>query len=495
MARIAAPVEAQRTKFTAAVIAAGAIAALAIGRPVFVPLGLAALIAFALTPAIEALRRRHVGRFVSVAIAVVLASAVVAAIALFLTGQFAELAGPAPTQSMPVWIAASLAEPLVNPFASAGLAVVFAAFLLLHKEVLAERFPAVTGAGRDFGRRLLIQGVFDLTFGIVVASGLWAIGIAHFGLWALLGVMLRSVPFVGVAVAALCPSMIDPDLRVTAEMLVLFLATDGLLQLAERRWFQQSPLRLTAVAAVGATVCWTCLWGLTGLLLAMPLTLGAVMLGRHFKPLSFLDRLLAGMEIEAPVWTHAAKPDAALLRSDAAMRALAQAQHDAPKPSRAAIDETVAALAPQVLPPEEHAAEERGALVLCVAGPGVMDEAAAGLLAEALRRKGIRSRAIGFDETLPANLPRLTFGGIEAACISCLESGDREALLKLVRRLRPRLRHARIVAGLWSWDAGALMDSRAAECDLVTTHLTEAAERIAQLVHDAGRARDAAVAA
>lgn len=525
--RMSAAPEALRAKFTAALVAASAIVALSVGRAVFVPLSLAVLIAFALAPVTDGLRKLSLSRMWSVLATIALAALAVAGIALFLGAQFAELAAQAPAphakpalpmlaainEPMPVWIASYLAEPLMNPMTSAGIAVLFAAFLLLQKEELAERFSrfaasrdavhggnAIEEAGRAFGRHLLSQGVMDLSFGTLIALGLWFLGVPNFGLWALLGVMLRSVPFVGVPVAALCPLMlavsIDPSALLVCETLLLYLGVDGALQLIARKLVKRRAPRLSAIAAIGATIAWTCLWGITGLLLAMPLTLGLVAIARNFGSLGFLEHLLAGKS-DAPL--PFARRDKALARGDAAIRALATAQRElagvAPEKCRRVVDDTVSRLAPAILAPDNGAALAlrpwnlapgwQDEPVLCIAGPGIMDEAAAGLLAEALKRKGLKSRVVGFEAALPANLPGLDFAGVQAVCVSCLDARDTPLLRQLVRRLRPKSRHAKLIAGLWGWDGAALMDVGNAECDLVTTHLNEAAERIARLARAA----------
>ena len=231
LGRVSEPI---RLKFATVVVAATAVTAVSIGRPVFVPLSLAILIAFALAPIVEGLRKFKLGPIASVAATAGLAFAVVAGIALFLAGQFGELAAAhtasrvADSEPLSIWIATSLAEPLLNPLRSAGIAVVFAAFLLLQKDILAERFAPVAAAGRDFGRHLLAQGLLDLSFGTAIAIGLWVLGVPNFGLWALLGVMLRSVPFVGVPVAAACPLVaLDPTASLVCKTLLLFLVVNG----------------------------------------------------------------------------------------------------------------------------------------------------------------------------------------------------------------------------------------------------------------------------
>jgi predicted PurR-regulated permease PerM len=430
-----------------------AVVALTVGRSVFVPLSLAMIIGLALAPVTKGLRKFNIGRLAAVVLTTGIAFAVVAGIALFLSGQFGELAATvapahrtaaplAASEPLPVLIARSLAGPMLNPLASAGLAVLFAAFLLLHQENLARRFASLAPVASAFGRQLLAQGLLDLGFGTAVALGLWAMSVPNFGLWALLGVMLRSVPFVGVPVAALCPLMLTgtPAPWAVAGTLLLFLGANAAVFLTERRWVRRTVPRLSALAAVGATILWTCVWGMTGLLLAIPLTLGAALIGRHFAPLKFLDKLLAGS-------VHASEPT------------------------------------PVVLPPADVreltlAAHWQHAPVLCVAGPGVMDEAAAGLLAQALRFKGIESRVASFADVTASELPRLDTADIRAVCISCQDPGDAHEARRLIRRLRPRAPNACLIAGLWSWDGGALMDAGTLECDLVVTHVLEAAERI-----------------
>ena len=91
-----------RTKFTAAFAAASAVAALYVGRPVLVPLSLALLIAFAFAPVVDALKRWNVKPLPAVLAAMAVAAALLASIALFLAGQFAELADAAPVHRLPL---------------------------------------------------------------------------------------------------------------------------------------------------------------------------------------------------------------------------------------------------------------------------------------------------------------------------------------------------------------------------------------------------------
>jgi predicted PurR-regulated permease PerM len=498
-----------RKAIAAAAVGASLMAALAVGRPVLVPLALAAIFAFALDPLVTLLMRARLSRWCAIAVAVSLAASVVFAVALFASDQIGALAQATPHragvhQPVPLWIAGSLAEPLTNPVTSAGFAVLVAAFLLWRKDVLAAHFSrfaagdgALAASARQFTRTLLVQGTADVTYGVSVALGLWAMGIPDAGLWALLGVMLRSVPFVGVAVAAACPLMLtvslDPTVFTVCATLLLFFGVDLALILARRKLGAASVVRLTPAAAVGVTVGWTCLWGLAGLLLAIPVTLGIALIGRHFVPFAFLDGLIADPEAPRPATRilHKlpfAKPCAVQATAEASLQELLALQRslralDAER--RAKIRQAIAALtatAPASPDPD-------GFGVVCVAGPGTMDQVGAGLLAQALRRKGFASRVVAFEATAPDALSDLALSDARAVCMSCLDPEDYAELRRLVRRLRPRAPEACFVAGLWGWHAAQLMDAGPTECDLVAASPDEAAEQLARLARRQSRPR------
>jgi hypothetical protein len=120
-----------------------------------------------------------------------------------------------------------------------------------------------------------------------------------------------------------------------------------------------------------------------------------------------------------------------------------------------------------------------------------MDEAAAGLLAQTLRFKGLESRVASFADVTACELPRLDTTDVRAVCISCQDPSDADEARRLIRRLRPRVPNACLIAGLWSWDGGALMDAGTLECELVVTHVLEAAERIVRLARAEAESEDA----
>jgi hypothetical protein len=119
--------------------------------------------------------------------------------------------------------------------------------------------------------------------------------------------------------------------------------------------------------------------------------------------------------------------------------------------------------------------------VLCVAGRGSLDEAAAGMLAQLLEKHGIGARVVPSEAVSVANLVRLDVSGVQMACLSYLEPGNFANLRYLVRRLRRRLPQAKIFAGFWTLTAqdGEERDALAAtRADCVVTSLRHAVEHV-----------------
>ena len=123
-----------------------------------------------------------------------------------------------PQKSTPIEIVESIVGPLLEPLATAGIVIIFVVFILLQKEDLRDRFIRLAGSSdlrratvaiddgaTRLSRYLLMQTAVNACFGILVGTGLWLIGIPNAGLWGLIGMMFRFVPYVGVPVSAVIP--------------------------------------------------------------------------------------------------------------------------------------------------------------------------------------------------------------------------------------------------------------------------------------------------
>lgn len=200
-------------------------------------------------------------------------------------------------------------KPLMAPLATTGLVVLFLVFILLQREDLRDRFIRLAGASdiqratsglNDAAIRLsrffLAQALLNVSFGIVIGLGLWAIGIPNPALWGILATMMRFVPYIGGFIAAFFPVLlamaIDPGWTIVGLTIALFLITEPVAGHVVEPILYGQHTGLSPVAVVIATLFWTMLWGPIGLLLATPLTVCLVVLGKHIESLRFIEILL-----------------------------------------------------------------------------------------------------------------------------------------------------------------------------------------------------------
>jgi predicted PurR-regulated permease PerM len=200
----------------------------------------------------------------------------------------------------------TLISPLVHPLATTGIIIIFVIFILLQREDLRNRLIRLAGsydlqrttaalddaAGR-LSRLFLTQLIVNGAFGVVIGTGLWLIGIPSAILWGILATVLRFVPYVGAVIAAAFPLTlavaVDPGWSMLLWTLALFLVVEPVVgQVIEPMVYGHST-GLSPVAVVASATFWTALWGPIGLVLATPLTVCLVVLGRHVERLEFLD--------------------------------------------------------------------------------------------------------------------------------------------------------------------------------------------------------------
>ena len=280
---------------------------------------------------------------------------------------------------------------------------------------------------------------------------------------------------------------------------------------------------LSPVSVVVAAIFWSWLWGPIGLILSTPLTLCLVVLGRHVPKLEFLDVMLGDRPALTPVESLyqrilAGDTDEALEQAEQMLRdrslssyydevvlqALRLAAVDVARgllpPERAAVvvqtvldlvadldgsDDTEKTGKPAlsdgpVAPPPSVAALPRRpppgpdfdptaatspwdtpTPVLCVAGRGPLDEAAAGMLAQLLAKHGIGARTEPHPAVARSQVGSLAPEAIAMVCLCYVEIGGNAAHLRyLLRRIRQRLPDAAILVGLWPQGEAILHDDR-----------------------------------
>jgi predicted PurR-regulated permease PerM len=427
----------------------------------------------------------------------------------------------------------SLIAPLVSPLATTGIIVIFVIFILIQREDLRNRLIRLAGshdlqrttaalddaAGR-LSRLFLNQLLINTGFGVLIGVGLWIIGIPSAVLWGILAAVLRFVPYIGSIIAAAFPLVlavaVDPSWTMLAWTAILFFVVEPAIgQVVEPMVYGRST-GLSPVAVVVSATFWTALWGPIGLVLATPLTVCLVVLGRHVERLAFLDvmfgdrpalsppeifyqRMLAGDPTEAAekaeeflkerslssYYDEVALPGLRLAQADLDRDVLDVARlvkiRDAVAEFAADLSDPVDNAGKQETADPEAAAALDGApaqadlpvvirdrlsrtwqsehAVLCIAGRTPLDEAAGLMFMDLVRAHGLEGRIEGADALSTANIFRLETAGVALVCLSYLDTSSAAHMRFAVRRIRRKLPNATIMVGLWNSDiAGATLE-------------------------------------
>ena len=206
---------------------------------------------------------------------------------------------------------------LVEVLGLAGIVVILVVFFLVRREDLRDRFIRLAGKGRAtvttqmladaatrVSRYLSMLFLINATFGIVVGIGLYLIGVPNAVLWGILAATLRFVPYIGPWIAAVAPTglamAISTGWLAPILTLGLFAAMELFCGNVLEPWLYGKGTGVSAVAVLVAAVFWTWLWGIVGLLLATPLTVCLLVIGKHVPQLSFLHVLLGNEPVFEP---------------------------------------------------------------------------------------------------------------------------------------------------------------------------------------------------
>lgn len=455
-----------------------------------------------------------------------------------------EIRQPAAT---PLQIIENIFRPLLDPLATAGIAIIFVVFILLQKEDLRDRFIWMAGSGdlqrakvalddgaSRLSRFLLTQTGINTVFGTLIGTGLWLIGVPNPWLWGLVTGIFRFVPYVGVPIAAVMPIAlslaVDPGWWMVLWTAGLYLVLEPVTGQFVEPFVYGHSMGLSPVAVVVAATFWTWVWGPVGLLLSTPLTLCLAVIGRHVERLRFLDVLLGDtppLAHEESVYLRilAGDPDDAARFAesflnehsfceycDIALKALVLAQADIDRGALDAersaevkqtieglienlsdsLDAGVAAVhesltgAHTTFTTETLPAEWAGQPVLCVAGRGALDEAAALLLVHLLERHGIGAQIIPASRLSATNISGLDPVGIRFICLSYLQAGSGTNAHYVMRRLRRRIPEAQAITGFWglSNDNSRVLDAIGATEEEVVTDFEGALSRIIAAVEN-----------
>lgn len=510
------------------------VAALYFGQDLLVPLVLAAVLAFVLAPLARLLQRARLPHVPAVLLAVVIAFVVIGLLSAVVGQQITGLAGQLPQYQANItakWdkltsgdgfiadllrplsggvgalggsastlsLAERFARPLLGPVATAAVVLTFTLVILLYSEDLRDRFVRLVGrqdlhrtifamndAGRRLSRYFLSQLSINAAFGVWIGGGLALLGMPGPILLGLLAAMMRFVPFVGTFIALVAPFAlavaVSPGWSLALIVLGLFVFSELVVsQIVEPLLYGHST-GISPVAVLVATSFWTLIWGFVGLLIATPLTVCLVVLGRNVSALAFLDvlfgsgspllpsetfyqRALEGrsMALLGPAREQITETSRAEYYDRVAVPALCMAvrdslRHNATPEASDPVHEQITALVEALAP--ENGSEDGPATtgpwqnddaILCLPARGDFDDLAAVMAVQTLREAGFGARAVPntiLDNAPPGQEPDLS--RLRVCCLSVIEDGASAAAIRFfVRRMQRKMAGAVVVVGLW----------------------------------------------
>ena len=415
----------------------------------------------------------------------------------------------------------ALITPLIHPLTTTGIVVIFVIFILMQSQDLRNRMIRLVGAsdlqrttaalddaGQRLSRLFLTQLALNAGFGLIIGAGLWGIGVPSAPLWGMLAMILRFVPYIGALISAIFPlilaAAVGPDWSMAIWTAALFLIVEPITGHVIEPMLAGQSTGLSPVAVVTSAAFWTWLWGPIGLVLATPLTMCMVVLGKHVPHLKFFDillgdepalrpeqltyqRMLAGDPIEAVEQAQTYLKNEPLLAyyENILMEALKLAQADADsghldEERKQRIRDVVAELlddleehedAPKLVSdetagtkplieeiqqsedpkerlneiPEEWRVKKR---VLCVPGRDLLGEAFALIIAQLVSREGIGARAEDRDALSISRIFSLDTEDVGLVCLCFIGETTSAQIHYAVRRLRRKMPQAFIMLTL-----------------------------------------------
>jgi predicted PurR-regulated permease PerM/methylmalonyl-CoA mutase cobalamin-binding subunit len=445
------------------------------------------------------------------------------------------------SKASPMELAQTVIAPLLGPLGTGALVSLLLICMLLQREDLRSRLIRLIGQGRmgattramdDAGARvsryLLMQLVVNVTYGIAIAVGFYFIGVPNAVLWGVFSTVMRFIPYIGPWIAAVFPIMLSLAVSTSWTMPLLTIGLFVVLELLSNNlmepWLYGSSTGVSSIALFVAAVFWTWLWGPVGLVLATPLTVCLVVMGRHVPRLRFLSivlsdeealtpaeecyhRLLAGDLNEAgelvdsyvkansltalydsvliPVVTSAEMDHRREALDDEQRAAVEQGVRDivedlGTRPAPESKIDADLAVAEHTPPPAPAPAVR----VYCLPARADRDELAGEMLAHVLREQGFH----------PGNAPAKLVAGdlvktvgqadVDAVCISVVAPSTVIHARYLCTKLRAQSRDLKIAVGLWGATeniAEAAQRLRASGADEVVTTLADAVVQLAKL--------------
>jgi predicted PurR-regulated permease PerM len=413
------------------------------------------------------------------------------------------------TQFSPLEVVQKVLGSVVNAIVTVLIVVVFAIFILIEQEDLRDRIVRLAGtnrvnvatqamddAGNRVSRYLRAQFLINAAFGLLAGVGLFFVGVPNPFLWGMTAAILRYVPYLGIWVAAVMPAVlafaVEPGWVKVPIVFGLYFGIDLLMYNVVEPYLYGSSTGISPFAILVAAVFWTWLWGPVGLLLATPLTVCVVVIGRYVPSLEFLSILLSdepvldpktrfyqrllAMELEEA--TEVAEDflkgkSLEDLEDEVIVPALSLAERDRHhgrleerreqfilKSTRALVQELAEHAGELAKANSEHATADEAAAtaaerpepgeatVLCIPARDEADEIAAAMLEQLLQNRGVKAHALSCTALAGECIQQIKEGQPGIVCVVVVPPFGYSHARYLCRRLRAEFPNLKIVAAV-----------------------------------------------
>jgi predicted PurR-regulated permease PerM len=555
---------------TGLAVGAAIVAALYFGQEVLLPVTIAVLLSFVLSPLVNGLRKLNISHVVAVVFSVAVALGFMGGLAVLMGAQFVDVATDLPKYQStieekidtlrgatvkrlsdfstrlrgafnetpqsssapranepqddqptvkpvpvevhqpppdPLSLAQTILRPVLHPLATAAIVFIVTVFVLLQRDDLRDRLIRLFGtrdlyrttvamddAAARLSRFFLVQLGINTGFGIVIAVGLYFIGLPSPLLWGIVAGLARFVPYLGSYVAAAGPVLlaaaVEPGWIKAISVAGLFLVTEPFIgQFIEPLLYGRST-GLSPISVVISAIFWGWLWGPIGLIISTPITLCLVVLGRHVEQLAFLQvllgdlpaltksetfyqRLLVGDTDDLQEQAEDALKESTLSSyyDEVAMPGLEMAARDLARgvltdAQLQRIQDTLATLVAEIGSQPDKESEpgvandvEQTGTIRCVAGRTELDFAVATILTQLLVRKGCRAEVIANPTVSRINIGSFSQEDVSLVAVCYIDfSGAIAPIRFLLRRLRQRLPEAQLFIAIWPRDHALARD-------------------------------------
>ena len=418
-------------------------------------------------------------------------------------------------------------NPILGPLGTAGLVIVLVIFILLDLEDLHDRMIRLTDDNSLHRSNIAIDDaiarvssyiqmtfLINALYGVVVAVGLALIGIPNSVLWGVLGAALRFIPYLGPMLVFALPFGLSlaatTGWAAPVWTVALFVILELILNNVIEPWLYGRSTGVSSMGIIFASIFWAWIWGPVGLVLATPLTVILVVVGRHFPQLQFMTTLFAEKSAFLPhdelfqrllmddisqaeivaerfgadktlleVCDLLYLPTLTLVESHRKTNRLTNTQSESMCKAITQLALTVEAS--DYLPSSPRPVVRNTKPIVIVPERNTEDRTASEVIQHVLANRGYQSEIVNSGMLTGELAERLSGAATEVAVLSSLGGGRSPLAMSISRRLTRTGHRPELICGLWDCSAISKADRDFLQANGIQRHVTDVQGLIREL--------------